>query len=508
MHVSRPQSLPAQLQGAPAAPTLAELLAQQPHITNLQQFLAEHDDSKAIRYWLEEYVPRKLIKSTADIKNALNRAIADIDNLINIQLNAIIHHPKFQKLEASWRGLWFLVDQVENSNNIKIKVLDISWAEVSKDISRSMEFDQSQLFHKIYSEEYGTPGGEPYGVLIGDYEISHRPSDEHPYDDIVTLEGMSQIAAASFSPFITSASSGLFGMEDFSALGLPINLPNIFVQEEYIRWRALRDKPDSRFIGITVPKILMRRPYMTRPGSYKGVYFHEYASAAHNRNYLWGNACYAFGAILLREFASIGWFGHIRGVPRNYLSGGLITSIPVDSFATDADGIATKPVTDVIITDTIEKDLSDHGFIPLCQCYNTSYAAFYNNQSVQLPKTYSSAETRVNARLSAMLQHVLCGSRIAHYIKIMMRDKVGSFITAEACEDFLRNWLYKYTTGREDLEWDDQARYPLREAGVQVKEHPMKPGQFLCVIHLRPHYQLDHMVSELELVTELASLGK
>lgn len=223
---------------------------------------------------------------------------------------------------------------------------------------------------------------------------------------------------------------------------------------------------------------------------------------------MWGNASYGFAGILIREFANVGWFGHIRGVPRNHISGGVLTTLPTDAFETDADEIAYKPVTEVLITDTIERELSDLGFMPLCQCYDLPFAAFYNNQSIQKPKKMDTRDANANAKLSAMLQHVLCGSRIAHYIKVMIRDKVGSFITAEGCEEFLRTWLFKYTTGREDLDWEEQARYPLREAGVQVREHPSKPGQYLCVIHMKPHYQLDQMVSELELVTELAQAGK
>jgi type VI secretion system protein ImpD len=505
MPVSYSQPNSDQLNSAKQGFTFAELLNQESYITNLNQFLAEADDDKALRYWLGEFVPQHALTSTRSIEHAIARAIAEIDELISDQINLIIHHPKFQKLEASWRGLWYLAEQAEGTLNIKVKILDISWAEVVKDIGRSLEFDQSQLFHKIYSEEYGTPGGEPYGVIIGDYEISHRMSETHPHDDIATLEGIAQIAAASFSPFIASASSDLFGMDNFSGLGLPLKLQNIFVQTEYIRWRALREKPDSRFIGLTLPKILMRRPYLTRPGSYKGLYFHEQSTEASNKNFLWGNACYAFAGVLIREFSNIGWFGHIRGVPRNYLSGGLVSTLIVDAFETDADQIAVKPITDVIITDAAEKELSELGFIPLCQCYCSTYGAFYNNQSIQQPKEHSVGEVRVNLKLSSMLQHILCASRIAHYVKIIIRDKVGSFMSADDCEKLLTDWLFNYTTGREDMEWEEQARYPLREAKVQVKEHPMKPGEFICSIHLKPHYQLDHMVSELELITELAS---
>lgn len=483
--------------------SLEEVLTQKSYITNLSLFLHEQNDKEALRYWITNHVSRDRAKDVEGVRNALTRHIAEIDEIINDQLNAIIHHPRFQKLEASWRGLWYLTEQAEGTQNIKIRVLDISWAEVVKDIGRALEFDQSLLFNKIYNEEYGTPGGEPYGALIGDYEISHQVSANHPHDDISTLEGIAQIAAASFAPFIASVSSEFFGLDDFSGLGQPINLGNVLVQVEYLRWRSLREKPDSRFIGLTLPRVLMRRPYVDI--RYRGLNFREQTAGPDARNFLWGNACYAFGGILLREFANVGWFGHIRGVPRDYIAGGLVTTLPVDEFETDTNQVAFKPVTDVIITDGVEKELSELGFIPLCQCYNTPYAAFYNNQSIQQPKSIGSSDARVNARLSAMLQHIFCGSRIAHYLKIIFRDKVGSFITARECENYLRDWLNLYTTGREDMEWEDQARYPLREADVTVREHPLKPGEYVCEIHLKPHYQLDHMVSELELVTELSA---
>jgi len=484
-----------------------DVLATPSFITSIDEFLNEDDDIKSLKYWLGTHENTRNIKSTQNLVHLINRKIAEIDDIINQQLNTIIHHSSFQKLEASWRGLWYLVVQADGASNIKIKALDVSWAEVSKDIARALDFDQSQLFHKIYSEEYGTPGGEPYGVLIGDYEISHRITKNHKYDDIATLEGISQVAAAAFAPFIAGASCELFGLDNFSTISTTLNMRNVFSQKEYIKWNALREKIDSRFVGITMPRILMRLPYRTKPGTYKGIYFFEKSSTNGHENYLWGNACYGFAAILIREYASVGWFGHIRGVPRNQVAGGLLSNLPVDNFETDAENIAQKPVTDVIITDSKERELSDLGLIPLCQSYDTPFAAFYNNQSLQTPKVHDSREANINAKLSGMLQHVLCGSRIAHYIKVMIRDKIGSFLTANDCEEYLRNWLFKYTTGRDDLEWEEQARYPLKEAAVQVKEHPSKPGSYLCVIHLKPHYQLDQMVSELELVTELSQAG-
>ncbi|MDH5407554.1 MAG: type VI secretion system contractile sheath large subunit [Gammaproteobacteria bacterium] len=508
MSTSSSQTLPSKLGSATPVVDLDSLYTQPAYITDLTGFLEEKDDYKALVHWLTEYEVSSQLKTTNDITLAIHRTIATLDEHINEQLNEIIHHEKFQKLEASWRGLWYLAVQAEGATNIKIKVLDASWTDVVKDISRALEFDQSHLFHKVYSEEYGTPGGEPYGVLIGDYEISHRISKKHPHDDISVLAGLAQIAAAAFSPFVAAASSELFGLDDFAGLGLPLNLDSIFTQTEYIKWRSLRDQIDSRFVGLTVPRILMRCPYRKTPGSYKGIHFHETHKDETHSGYLWGNAAYGFAGILIREFANVGWFGHIRGVPRNHVSGGVLTTLPVDVFETDSSDIAYKPVTEVMITDTVERELSDLGFMPLCQCYDLPFAAFYNNQSIQKPKKMDNRDATANAKLSAMLQHVLCGSRIAHYIKVIIRDKVGSFITAEECEGYLREWLFKYTTGREDLEWEEQARYPLREANVKVREHPSKPGQYLCVIHMRPHYQLDQMVSELELITELAQANK
>lgn len=470
----------------------------------LSYFLLEKDFSKAVNYWFGEICGTSTPKSVAHTVALLTREIARIDDLLIDQINAILHHKKFQRLEASWRGLWYLVEQSKNAKLVKIRVLDLSWNELSRDIDRAIEFDQSQLFQKIYSDEYGTPGGEPFGLLLGDYQITHRPNPSHRHDDIPTLEGMALIAAASFAPFITSASPAMFGLDDFSGLGMPMNLEKTFNTEEYIRWRAFRDKPDSRFVGLTLPHMLMRLPHRTRLGSQKGLMFVEKTAGPDASKYLWGNPAYAFAAILAREFSSVGWFGHIRGVPRGHLGGGLVTTLPTSDFETDSPGVAIRYSTDVLISDAIERIISDLGFIPLCQCYDTPYAAFYSNQSVQKPKWMDSKEANINAKLSSMLQHILCGSRIAHYIKVIMRDKVGSFISAQECERYLEKWLIRYTSSREDLEWSEQARYPLRDATARVRDVPGRPGQYSCAIHLKPHYQLDNLVSELELITELA----
>ncbi len=482
---------------------LDDVLKQDAYLTNLQSFIEETNPKKALSFWLTEYCHLSSIQSVSDIEYLLDQSITTIDHLINDQLNVIIHHPRFQQLEASWRGLHFLVEETQTGKNLKIKVLDVCWKTLAKDLRKALEFDQSQLFQKIYSQEYDTPGGEPYGVLIGDYEISHKPSEKHPDNDLSILTSLSHIAAAAFAPFIASASSELFGLDSLKDINSNLNFDQIFSQPEYHAWHQFRKSPDSRFFGLTLPKFLIRKAYRTQPGSYKGVFFFE-KNDTHHSSKLWCNTSYAFAAVLGREFNHVGWFGHIRGVPRSELGGGLLFNLILENFETERDGFSLKPSTEVVITDNLERDLSQHGFIPLCQCYNAPLAAFFNNQSIHKRKTHSDTETALNAKLSSMLQHILCASRMTHYVKVIMRDKVGSFLSAQDCENYLRNWLLKYTSGSDDMEWETQARYPLKEARVNVQEHQSKPGKYLCAIQLKPHYQLDHMVSELELVTELS----
>jgi len=517
MSMQKSQKQPLPVQESAAIINFDSILSQDAYVTNLNEFLSEKDNAKALQYWINKFIPAEQLTSSTAIRHEIFRAIANIDEFINNQLNLIIHHPKFQKLEASWRGLWLLAKQDDKTKKIKIKVLDISWSEVVKDIGNAKHIDQSHLYNEIY-KVYDTPGAEPYSILIGDYEISHRISEKHPHDDLATLSGIAKIAAAALAPFIAAPSSDLFGMEDFSGLGHSINLEEIFRQPGYEKWYALRKKTDARFVGLTLPKILMRPSYGKKPGNYKGVYFYEKTDIKGN-SYLWGNACYAFAAILIREFNRYGWFEHIRGAPRGQSSGGLVTTQSFDSFNTDSDAIlphesfdtdskaiAHKPVTNVVITDAAEKIFSALGFVPLCQGYLSPNATFYNNESLHQSKKYhEDDEAYANTRLSTMLQHILCGSHIAHYIKVMARDKVGLFNSAVKCEKLLEEWLHKITDGREDLDWEQQAKRPLKKATVRVKKIPSKPGKYNCVIHLQPHYQLDQMVSELELVTELTS---
>jgi type VI secretion system ImpC/EvpB family protein len=471
----------------------------------LDQFLKEPAPGRALELWLGAIPDLARAELRRHITLRLTRDIAHIDDLLNRQVNAILHHPDFQKLEASWRGLHYLVEQVPETENIKVRVLNVSWKALNRDlVERAIDFDQSQLFRKVYSDEFGTPGGEPFGMLLGDYEIRPRPSAESPVDDLATLGAVSSVAAAAFAPFISAAHPSLFGLDSFTEMELPLNLSRTFDQIEYVKWNGLRDREDARFVGLTLPRVLTRLPYEDDNARTDRFCFREDVEKPDRSQYLWGTPVYAFGAVVVRAFAESGWLAAIRGVERGVVGNGLVTNLPCDSFATSKTGVALKSITDGVITDAQEKELGDLGFIPLCQCQDTGQAAFYGNQSVQRPKKYDELAPTVNARLSAMLQYILCVSRFAHYIKVITRDRIGSFEGPSDCEDKLRKWLQNYVTTNDSAGSETRAKHPLREAKVKIMEIPEKPGSYRCEIHLRPHFQLDQMTSAVRLVTELA----
>jgi type VI secretion system protein ImpD len=469
----------------------------------LDEFLAQRDPWQALAFWLARSGPARGRPTRDQVARLLVRDIARLDGLLSAQVNAILHHPRFQQLEASWRGLRFLVEQAQEGENVKVRVLDVSWKELARDLDKAIEFDQSQLFQKVYTEEFGTPGGEPYGVLLGDYSLRPRPGPDHPTDDLGTLGKVAAVAAAAFAPFIAAAHPSLLDMNSFTDLERPLNLARTFAQPDYVRWRSLRQAEDSRFLGLVLPRVLTRLPYAegARP---EGFRFREEVGGPDSGGYLWGNAVYAFGSVLLRAFRENGWLADIRGVPPGGEGGGVVTGLPAHDFATDRPGVATRPLTDASLTDPQEKELSDLGFIPLCHCPDTDVAAFHGNPSVQQPKRYDEEAANANARLSAMLQYMLCVARFAHYLKVIGRDKIGSFSGPQQCEDFLHRWLLNYTLADETEDAQARARFPLREYRVQVREHPGKPGTYLGVFHLRPHLQFDQVSTGVRLVTELA----
>lgn len=428
----------------------------------------------------------------------INSRIAEIDRLISAQLNEIMHHEDFQKLEGSWRGLHQMVMNSETSSQLKIRVMSVNKKDLLKDFERALEFDQSALFKKIYEDEYGTFGGAPYGALIGDYEFGNHPQD------MALLEKLSQVAAASHAPFLSAASPDLFGWETFSEMTEVRDVSKIFDRTEYAKWRSFRESEDSRYVGLTLPHTLGRVPYGAATKPTETFRFEEDVDGKDHKKYLWSNAAYALGTRLTEAFAMHGWCVAIRGVE----GGGLVDGLPTHTFATDEGEIAQKCPTEVAITDRREKEFSDNGFIPLVHCKGTDYAAFFATQSANKAKKYDTDAANANARLSTQLQYIFAVSRFAHYLKSMMRDKIGSFMSHQDCEKFLNRWISNYVTTDATAGQNIKAKYPLREARVDVAEIPGKPGCYRAVAFLRPHFQLDELSVSLRLVADLPPPAK
>jgi type VI secretion system protein ImpC len=450
---------------------------------------------------VKEFVNQVLEGSMTVSKDAemmINARIAQIDHLVSLQLNEVLHAGAFQKLEGSWRGLKYLLDQSETSDKLKIKVLNVTKKELLRDLQRAPEFDQSAMFKKVYEEEYGIFGGAPFGALVGDYEFGKGP------EDIELLEKVAQVASAAHAPFLTAAGPEMLNMDSFTAIDAPRDMAKIFDSSEYAKWKSFRQSEDSRYIGLCLPHVLMRLPYGKRGTQIDGFNYEEGVDGTDHDKYLWGNAAYALGARLTQAFAQYGWCAAIRGVE----GGGLVEGLPTHNFTTDSGDIALKCPTEAPITDRREKELADLGFIPLVHCKGTDYAAFFSVQSGQKAKVYDSEAANANARLSTQLPYILAISRFAHYLKAMMRDKLGSFMSRTDCERFLNQWIVNYVTPDDTAAPSVKASHPLRDARIEVSEVPGKPGVYRAVSFLRPHFQLDELSVSLRLVAELPASTK
>ncbi len=436
--------------------------------------------------------PRRLIAS-------IDARMAELDAMISAQLSVVMHAPKFQQLEGSWTGLHYLVGHGAQGHNVSVRLLNASKTELVRDFQSALEFDQSSMFRKVYEEEFGTFGGAPFGALIGDFQLTRQPGD------IYLLEQMSHVAAAAHAPFISAAAPDMFGLESYGDLGLPRELAKVFDTADYVKWKSFRDSEDARYVGLTLPRFLGRLPFHPADGATcEGFHFVEDVDGPDARNYLWCNAAYAFGARVMEAFADFGWCAAIRGVE----GGGLVDDLPVHSFHTGEGMVALKCPTEVAITDRREKELSDLGFISLVYCKHTDYAAFFGAQSAQHAKKYHSDAANANAVLSAQLQYIFAVSRIAHYMKVMMRDKIGSFVAASEVEDFLNRWVTRYVLLDDDATQEQKAQFPLREAAVHVSEVAGRAGVYRAVAFLRPHFQLDELSVSLRLVADLPAPSK
>jgi type VI secretion system protein ImpC len=485
-------------QGAAAQAQEASLLEQ---IVDRGRFGAEAPQRERGRGLVRRFVEEVLegtITVKADTEAMLNARIAEIDRLISLQLNEVMHHPAFQKLEGTWRGLKYLLSQTETSTNLKIKVINVGKKDLLKDLQKAPEFDQSAIFKKVYEEEYGVFGGAPFGALIGDYEFGRSGQE------IELLEKVAQVAAAAHAPFISGTSPEMFNLENFTQLDAPRDLAKIFESTEYAKWKAFRETDDSRYVALTAPRMLLREPFGRATVPVEAFDYDEGVDGADHGKYLWGNAAWALGARVTGAFAQYGWCATIRGVE----SGGLVEGLPVHNFRTDSGDVVMKCPTEVPITDRREKELADLGFVPLVHCKGTPKAAFFSVQSGNKPKVYDKDAATSNARLSSQLPYIFAVSRFAHYLKAIMRDKIGGYTSRSEIERFLNNWINNYVIANDDAGFELKAKHPLKEARVDVVEIPGKPGAYRAVAYLRPHFQLDELNVSMRLVADLPQKAK
>jgi len=423
----------------------------------------------------------------------INERIAEIDQILTDQLNAIMHHPEFQALESSWIGLRDMVFGTETSTTLKLRLMNVTKKELLKDLETAVDHDMSVLFKKVYEEEYGTFGGNPYSLLIGDYYFGRHPQD------MALLQRISKVAAAAHTPFITAVAPTMFDMTSFTDLGVPRDLSKIFESAELTTWRSFRDSEDSRYVSMVLPRYAARLPYGAKTKPVDSFNFEEDVDGRDHSKYLWGNSCYQLGLRITDAFAKYNWTTAIRGVE----GGGKVSGLTAHTFKTDDGDVVLKCPTEVTITDRREKELNDLGFISIVNSKGSDFAAFFGGQTTNKPRVYNLDTANANAALSSRLPYVLAASRFAHYLKVIMRDKIGSFQTKDSVESYLNTWLSQYVLLDANATQGEKARFPLAEGRVDVVEVPGRPGAYQATVFLRPHFQMEELTTSIRLVAEL-----
>ena len=461
---------------------------------------AKEEVESAVRTLAEQVLNKADIVSD-DVTQTINAYVAELDRKISEQLNLVMHHADFQRLESAWRGLHFLVNNTETDTQLKIRVMNISKKELGKTLKRykGTAWDQSPIFKKMYEEEYGQLGGEPYGCLVGDYYFDHSPPD------VELLAGIGQVAAAAHAPFIASANHTLMGMDSWSELANPRDLAKIFSTPEYASWRSLRESDDAKYLGLAMPRTLARLPYGASTDPVEEFDFEEDTSGADSSKYTWQNAAYAMAVNINRSFKEYGWCSRIRGIE----SGGAVEGLPVHTFPTDDGGVDMKCPTEIAITDRRSAELDKMGMMPLVHRKNSDMAAFISAQSLAKPEEYDDPDATANAALSCRLPYLFAASRFAHYLKCIVRDKIGSFSSREQMQSWLTNWVMQYVDGDPTNSSEEtKARKPLSAAEVVVEEVEGAPGYYTSKFYLKPHYQLEGLTVSLRLVSRLPSAAK
>ncbi|WP_420838406.1 type VI secretion system contractile sheath large subunit [Citrobacter gillenii] len=462
------------------------------------QAIRRESDRERMKLQLNNFLAEVLSGSviiSSDLVGSIEQRITAIDELLSAQMSLIIHSPEFQKKESSWRGLHKLV-QSSVTENTQVRLLQCTKQDLIKDFKSASDFDQSTLFKCVYESEYGTFGGTPFSAFVGDFQFDNTPQD------INLLEQISHVAAAAHAPFLSAIAPGMLSMNEFSELPRPRDLAKMFETTDYARWRSFRQNDDSRYIGLTLPNVLARIPYGAKTIPAETFNFEERIQEdGGSRDYLWMNAAWELAGRIVESFEEFGWCASIRGVE----GGGLVKSLPSYTYVSDSGERIMQCPTQIAISDRREKELSELGFIPLVHCKGTDYAAFFAVQSINKPRLYNSDEANANARLSSQLPYLLATSRFAHYLKSIVRDKVGCFMSRAECEIYLQKWIMQYVVASDNAGPETKARYPLREAKIEVVEVPGFPGTYRAIAWLKPHFQLEGLSMSLRLVADLPS---
>jgi type VI secretion system protein ImpC len=433
-----------------------------------------------------------------DVFDSIQALIAEIDRKLTQQINQILHHPDYQKLESAWRGLHYLISNAESGEMLKVRVLNIAKTDLHKTLRRykGTNWDQSPLFKQIYEAEYGQFGGEPYACLVGDYYFDHSPPD------VELLSEMAKIGAAAHCPFIAGTAPSLMQMETWQELSNPRDLTKLFTTPEYMSWRSLRDSEEAQYIGLAMPRFLGRVPYGAKTDPIEEFAFEEDTASGNHENYAWVNAAYAMATNITRAFSTYGWCTQIRGIE----SGGAVENLPVHTFPTDDGGVDMKCPTEIAISDRREAELAKNGLMPLIHKKNSDFAAFIGAQSLHKPAEYDDPDATANARLGARLPYMFAVARFAHYLKCIVRDKVGTFKTRENMQRWLNDWIMDYVDGSPGTSNDEiKAKRPLAGATVEVADVEGNPGYYSAKFFLKPHYQLEGLTVSLRLTSKLPS---
>ena len=474
-------------------------LTEESYHDQLETFLGTRSWRAALPLWcqLAGLDPKQ---NPIHLKRAISAQIAQLDQIFNAQINEVLHEPLFQAMAARWRGVHYLIKASEDSPLIQIRLLDVTWAEIHRDSTRFMEFDQTELFAKIYSEEFGSPGGIPFSLLLGDYALDITGPEAH--FNITALTGITTVAAASFAPFIAAVKPSAFGVDDFTTPLSFTDIENVFKQASYTAWNEFRKNPDTRFLGLTLPRVIFREPYKNQ-SLQLGKFLFQEAIGNNVNDYLWGNGCFAFGIVVIRSFLLTGWPAAIRGVKPVEEAGGIVEGLPI--VIQHQGQLAAKFSTELLIDNQDESIIAELGLIPLCQYGESGKAMFYSNASVFNAKQSENERENTNTKLSSLLQYILSASRFAHYIKMIGRNWIGSMYTANELQSKLNRWITNFVASN-DVEEILRKRYPLQQAQVEIEEALGRPGVYHCVMYLKPKLQLEKVDTALKLVTELAEI--